>query len=94
MTYRNPKYLSWVRSQPCCMCGSMYEVQAHHIKGTGNMSGCSLRANDQYTMSLCVDCHCKMHSKPELWPDQWEFISRTLGKAVEQGFFGGKNGRS
>ena len=90
MTYRNPKYLAFVRSLPCAMCGSMIDVQAHHIKSIGNLSGVGLKANDQYTMSLCVDCHCRMHTTPELWPDQWEYVARALGRAVEEGFFGGK----
>ena len=90
MTYRNPKYLAFVRTLPCSMCGSTHGIRAHHLRGVGHMSGVGMKAPDWATCPLDDDCHEKMQTTPELWPDQWEFISRTLGKAVEQGFFNKK----
>ena len=82
--YRNAKYLSWVRSLPCSLCGGE-AGQAHHLIGLGGMSGMGLKASDVYVMPICGTCHNDMHTKPELWPSQWGYICRTLGKAVEEG---------
>ena len=85
MTYHNQKYLSWVRSQPCCMCGSRIGVRAHHIKGVGHLSGIGMKSGDQYTMPCCDDCHNRIHCDPDLWAEQWEHIVRTIGRAIEEG---------
>ena len=82
--YRNAKYLAWVRSLPCFLCGGL-SGEAHHIKGIGHLSGAGLKASDVYVMPLCNTCHGDMHRKPELWPTQWEGVARTLAKAVEEG---------
>jgi len=81
--WRSPKYLKWLRSQPCYYCGRPSTV--HHIKGIGHMSGISRKAPDWATSPLCEECHHRMQTTPLLWPEQWEIIARTLGKAVEDG---------
>ena len=88
--WRSPKYLKWVRTQPCEMCGDGYsKKEAHHIKGVGNLSGGALKAPDLFTMSLCEDfgknCHQEMQNNPDLWPMQWEMVARTLARAIEDG---------
>jgi len=88
MRYKNNKYLEWVRQQSCCGCHHPGPNHAHHIKGVGYLSGGSLKAPDWATMPLCVTCHTKMHRPdkyPEMYNMQWEWLARTLGKAVEQG---------
>ena len=82
--YRNAKYLSWVRSLPCSICGGE-AGQAHHIIGVGKMSGMGLKAPDWAVMPVCGMCHGIVHSMPIHWDNQWEFITRTLGKAIEEG---------
>ena len=82
--YRNAKYLAWVRSLPCSLCGGE-AGQAHHLIGLGGMSGMGLKAPDWATLPVCGGCHGSMHVNHELWPSQWEHICRTLGKAVEEG---------
>ena len=81
---RNAKYLTWVRALPCSICGGE-AGQAHHLIGLGGMSGMGLKAPDWATLSVCGVCHGDIHTKPELWPSQWEYIARTLGKAIEEG---------
>lgn len=40
------------------------------------------------TMPLCRIHHDEMHRNPEMWPMQWEMISRTIGAAIESGMLG------
>lgn len=83
--YKSKKYLDYVRTLPCSLCGRPGPSVPHHLKGIGNMSGVGTKAGDQYTMPLCGDCHHRMHHEPELWPEQWEFVARVMGRAVEHG---------
>lgn len=82
--WRSQRYLAFVRSLPCSRCGDQ-PSQAHHLKGTGNMSGAGLKAPDWASMPLCPRCHEEMHRSPDLWARQWEAISRTVGRAIETG---------
>jgi hypothetical protein len=85
--WRSPNYLKWVRTQPCCFphddCSG--PIQVHHSKGVGNLSGVGLKAPDWATMPLCAKHHNELHATPELWPEQWEMVVRTLGKAIDDG---------
>ena len=63
--WRSEKYLAWVRTQPCLMCGG--PAEAHHIKGVGNFSGAGVKASDILTMPLCHKHHDAMHMEPERW---------------------------
>lgn len=85
--WRSPKYLAWVRKQPCCICGKPDSV-AHHIIGCGNMGGMGMKAPDWATMSLCVSHHQKMHLFHDMQGDQFEYITRTLGRAIDDGVLG------
>lgn len=86
MTWRNAAYLSWVRSLQCCMTGVEPAGDAHHGIGL-KMSGMGMKAPDWTAMPLTRIQHTYMHNSPDLWPDQWEYIARTLGRAIEDGFF-------
>ena len=83
--WRSNKYKDWVKSQACYYCRRT-PVDPHHLIGIGHMSGGGLTAPDWTAMPLCRECHNKMHNTPLLWPEQWEIIARTLGKAIEDGF--------
>ncbi|MDE3023615.1 MAG: DUF968 domain-containing protein [Pseudomonadota bacterium] len=83
-TWRFDRYLEFVRTLPCCRCETTIDIQAHHIKGVGHFSGGALKAPDWASMPVCPACHLEIHRSPSLWPLQWEWISRTLGKWVEQ----------
>lgn len=52
------------------------------------MSGAGTKAPDWATMPLCRIHHDEMHRNPEMWPMQWEMISRTIGAAIESGMLG------
>ena len=54
-TYRNPKYIAFVESQPCIICGRK-KVVAHHESGLGIGlvgGGMSKKCSDLGTVPLC-----------------------------------------
>lgn len=87
MTWQSKKHRENVANLPCSVCGESRQgyVCPHHIKGVGNMSGVGMKAPDWATMPLCAKCHNTMHGNPDIWPDQWEYIARTLGTLIESG---------
>lgn len=55
MMYRSEKYLSFIRSLPCCMCGSQSPNDPHH-EGL-HAGGMGLKAPDSHCVPLCRSCH-------------------------------------
>lgn len=82
-TYRNRKYLDWVKRQDCYLCHAPAD-DPHHAIGVG-MSGMGTKAPDWCVVGVCRQCHTLIHNTPELWPEQWEHVAKTLGKAIEDG---------
>jgi len=56
-TERNPKYLVWIRKQPCCVCRRIGNIQAHHSSG----GGIGIKGSDLEAVPLCFACHRKVH---------------------------------
>lgn len=56
-TIRDPKYLAWVRKQPCCMCGYKNFIATHHTQ-TGGMG---IKGSDMTVVPLCMVCHADVH---------------------------------
>lgn len=86
-TWRNQKYLDWLKSQPSCISGLPAD-DAHHIKGHG-FSG-TTKAPDWATIPLTRQEHTHLHyTGYKRWEQahgsQLEHVARTLGKAIEQG---------
>jgi len=81
--WRSKEYLAWVREQPCCVCGRPAD-DAHHLIGVGHMGGVGTKAPDSMAMPVCRAHHDEIHRDPNLWPDQWEWVARTLAKALEE----------
>jgi hypothetical protein len=50
---RNPRYLAWVRTQPCCVCGSKKAIEASH---TGP-HGIGQKSPDSSAIPLCAKHH-------------------------------------
>ena len=50
---RNPKYLAWIRTQPCLVCGSTRWIEAAH---TGP-HGLGQKSPDTSTVPLCAKHH-------------------------------------
>jgi hypothetical protein len=85
LAWRSPKYLAWVRTLPCCVCGGLAEA-AHHLIGVGGQGGMGTKAPDSHAMPVCSTCHRKIHETPALWPEQWEWIGRTRERARREGW--------
>ena len=81
---RSKKYLLAVRALPCVICASPAD-DAHHIIGVGGMSGMGMKAPDICTMPVCREHHTQIHQNPEMWPDQWEHIVRTINRLFQVG---------
>jgi hypothetical protein len=50
---RNPRYLAYIRTLPCCVCGA-FRVEASH---TGSDGGMRQKASDFSAVPLCHRCH-------------------------------------
>ena len=87
--HRSRAYINNVKSLPCIFpgCGLIPCGSAHHLKGVGHASGGSLTAPDYWAMPLCLERghHMLVQRTPEYWPMQWEWICRTLGRAIDEG---------
>lgn len=82
--FRSRRYLDWVKAQDCVMCGAPAD-DPHHIKGVGHMSGAGMTAPDSMAMPVCRPCHDEILRTPELWAQQWEWVAKTLDKALSDG---------
>jgi hypothetical protein len=51
---RNWKYRAWIRSLPCCACGTLQFVEASH---TGKDGGMRQKSSDYSCVPLCSLCH-------------------------------------
>lgn len=50
---RSPRYLAWIRTQPCCVCGSKKFIEASH---TGP-HGIGQKSPDSSAIPLCAKHH-------------------------------------
>ncbi len=81
--YLNPAYLKWVKTLPCSYCGAQAD-DAHHAIGLG-LSGMGMKADDLATMPICREHHTDIHAGHISKESQWEFIAKTLIKAIKEG---------
>lgn len=84
LPYRNAKYIKWIKTQSCIHCTGD-GGDPHHLIGVGNMGGMGTTAPDSMAMPMCRECHGMFHLHSELWPQQWEYIARTLDRALRDG---------
>lgn len=61
----NPRYLQWVKSQPCVCCGARAD-DPHHIIGHGQ-GGMGTKAHDLLTIPLCRQHHDDLHRDMSRW---------------------------
>jgi len=78
-----PKYLKWVRTQPCWVC-MRQPVDAHHLIGHGT-KGMGLRSPDTLSMPLCRSHHDELHrhghqSWEEKYGSQWKYVALSLAQ--------------
>jgi len=87
---RSKKYLKWIDGLDCCLCHAPADTH-HHIIGIGDgiMGG---KACDLLSMPVCTGCHAlfhRQHENPELKLEQWEYVAKTLQKAIKDGIIKG-----
>ncbi len=61
-TYRSAKYLKFIRSKPCLVCGSK-SVPHHESEGFYN-SGMGMKPPDTQCLPLCIEHHAERHRIP------------------------------
>ncbi|MGJ7325507.1 DUF968 domain-containing protein [Morganella morganii] len=82
------KYLQWVKSQPCCVCGQQAD-DPHHIIGHGT-GGTGTKTHDIFTIPLCRIHHDELHRDPAAWEAKhgsqlallFKFMNRSYGIGV------------
>ncbi|WP_272677112.1 DUF968 domain-containing protein [Providencia sp. PROV160] len=88
--WTNDKYLQWVKSQPCCVCGATSD-DAHHLIGHGQ-GGMGTKAHDLFTIPLCRIHHSELHKDPNGWErvhgSQLILLIRFLDRSAALGVFG------
>ncbi|RME56842.1 DUF968 domain-containing protein [Candidatus Parcubacteria bacterium] len=80
--WRSEKHLKYIRSLPCCACGSPGPNDAHHIISVGN-GRMGSTAPDSHAIPLCRVCHMRLHDKGIGISDQWRWLALTLAEIVE-----------
>ena len=88
--WRCQAYLDWVKTLPCVVTGQPAD-DAHHMKGHG--MGGTVTAPDWAVFPLTRTAHTYFHDVGwKSWEaehgSQWEFVAKTLGKAIELGIIG------
>ena len=58
MKYQNRKYLDWLKSQPCVICGMVPSDPAHQ---PSRWNGTGIKSPDTYCLPLCRRCHEREH---------------------------------
>lgn len=58
-TFRSKKYLDFIRSKPCLVCGKPGPSDPHH-ENLG-FCGVGMKAPDTHTVPLCRECHQRRH---------------------------------
>ncbi len=85
-----PKYLQWVKSQPCCVCGQQAD-DPHHIIGYST-GGTGTKAHDSFTIPLCRIHHDELHRDPAAWEQkhgsQLELLFKFMNRSYGIGVFG------
>ena len=84
-----PDYIKWVKSLECICCGEQGNehdpMDVHHLIGIGGISmGTATKAPDQWAVPFKRSHHRRWHDNPD-YGMQWEWVARTLARAVEEG---------
>ncbi len=82
-----PKYLEWVKKQPCECCGRPSD-DPHHLIGWGQ-GGMATKAHDIFSIPLCRQHHTELHNDPVKFErkhgSQPAMIIRVLDRAFALG---------
>ena len=67
---KDRKYLEWVASHPCLVCGGP-AGQAHHVR-FGQAAGMGTKPDDYRSIPVCAKCHDKIHN--------WKLDANDIGR--------------
>ena len=56
-TVRDPKYLAWIRKQPCPYCARINGIEAHHVRRQRWGAGTSQKPHDYVAVPRCKTHH-------------------------------------
>lgn len=79
---RDARWLSFIRSLPCCMCLAPPPSEAHH--SLAHKPGLGMKASDHHTLPLCggpQGCHAGLHT----YQGRFKGWTREQRKAWERG---------
>jgi hypothetical protein len=87
--FRSKAHLRNVASLPCQWCGIEGQTQAAHSNQAKHGKGRSIKASDEFTAALCVDCHFQIDQgslltqdeRLEIWDMAWKRTAALLNKA-------------
>lgn len=65
MTFRDDRYLEFVRSHPCIVSEGEHGVVAHHLRGPGHGGGMGLKPSDYRTVPINQFLHEELHRTGE-----------------------------
>ena len=86
--YRDKKYLKWIDTLDCCLCGAPADTH-HHIIGIGD-GAMGSKACDLFAFPVCGECHIPKFHRLDLYPElrlkQWEYAAKTLQTAIKDNF--------
>jgi len=81
-TYRSKKYLLFIRTKPCLVCGYDKTVPHHEKLGMG---GTSIKPPDANCVPLCVKCHDRHENENSLlWESENIDIQREIIKLLTE----------
>lgn len=83
-----------LRALPCCQCQAPAPSQVAHANWQEFGKGMGIKANDSYTIPLCLSCHQWLDQYQEMDRDKakawflekWAFVNGALGQNDETAF--------
>ncbi|HFK6833492.1 DUF968 domain-containing protein [Citrobacter freundii] len=82
-----PKYLAWIKTQPCESCRRPAD-DPHHLIGHGQ-GGMGTKAHDLFVIPLCREHHDELHADPVAFEakygDQLMLVFRVIDRALAIG---------
>ena len=78
--WKSEKYLKWIRTLPCAVCGA--PAEPHHLRQ--GFAGIGQKSSDILTVPCCRTCHEEFHQGgfQEL---QLKLTLRTIDRAFREG---------
>ena len=80
---RSPKRLAEIRKLPCVKCGKPAPSEACHANWSEYGKSMGKKASDEFTISLCRDCHYSLDTYKNLSREEAKLLFEKLLKKTE-----------